>query len=465
MNGAGLHEVDAYIAQHLDEAFEDLTRLVGQPSISSQNAGMQECADLVVELLREAGFEARSMETESYPVVYGEAGGQSDRTLICYNHYDVQPPEPLHQWDSPPFQLTQRDGKLYGRGVADDKGHIISRLAALKALRAVGGDYPCRIKFLIEGGEEISSPHLPEFIDMHRDLLAADACVWETGGVNYRGQPNLTLGMRGICYVQYNVQTMGRDAHSGSAHLLPNAAWRLVRALNSVKDENERVLIPGFYDGVRGMTDLDREIFAGRENNHVAMRESYGIASFVLGVDGLAASEAVFNPTANIAGIAGGYEGAGPKTVIPARAMAKMDFRLVPDQDPEDIVEKLRAHLRAGGFDDIEVEYLGGERAAQTPLDDPFVQMCAETAREVYGAEPDISPLVGGSGPMYPFRAYLGVPIVSVGVGYPETLVHAPNENIRVQDFLLGTVHMAHLTARFASEGDVPGARATGGAT
>jgi acetylornithine deacetylase/succinyl-diaminopimelate desuccinylase-like protein len=446
-----MERIDRLIEEQLDSWLDRLAVLVNQPSISSQNVGMRECAGLVEQLLQESGFQTRLMPTESYPIVYAESAGRSDRTLICYNHYDVQPAEPLELWESPPFQATIRDGRMYGRGIQDDKGHFISRLAALSALREVLGELPCRVKFLVEGGEEISSPGVPEFVEEHRDLLAADGCVWETGGVGYDNRPVLMLGMRGICYVQYNAGTMSRDAHSGSAHLLPNAAWRLLRALATIKDEREHVLIDGFYEHVREPSELELRMLAEMHVDDEQMKRSHGIESFNLGLDGLAARRAVYSPTANIAGLSAGYEGEGPKTVIPAAAMAKMDFRLVPDQDPMDILHKLRAHLDRHGFDDVEIEYLGGERPGQTPPDDPFVQLTLETAREIYGTEPSVVPLTGGSGPMAPFRDSLRVPIVTLGISHPEAMVHAPNEHIRLDTFLSGTRHMARLVQRFPS--------------
>lgn len=436
---------DTTIEEQLSTSIAQLGRLVGQPSVSSQNLGMEDAAQLTAEILEEYGFSARLILTGGYPVVYAEAPGTSDRTLLCYNHYDVQPAEPLEPWESLPFQLSERDGKLYGRGVSDDKGHIISRLAALDAVRKTRGDLPCTVKFVVEGGEEISSPHIPEFVHEYRDLLSADACVWETGGVDFDGRPNLTLGMRGILYVQYSVRTMSRDAHSGSAHLLPNAAWRLIRALEMITDESGRILIPGFYDDLHGPSEQDRTLLEKLDIHEEETKASYGIREFVRGLTGMDAAKAVYQPTANIAGLSAGYEGLGPKTVIPAEAMAKMDFRLLPDQDPVRIFESLRAYLQDGGFGDIQVDFLGGERAAQTPWEDPFVQLTAEAAEEVYGQAPRVQPMIGGSGPMHPFREVLGVPIVSCGVGYPESLVHAPNENIRIDDFVLGTRHMARL--------------------
>jgi acetylornithine deacetylase/succinyl-diaminopimelate desuccinylase-like protein len=445
-------ETDACIRRNAAQTLADLARLVAQPSVASRGRGMQECAELVGKLLEDAGFSARLIPTSTFPVVYAE-GGSGDRTLICYNHYDVQPEEPLELWDSPPFQMVERDGKLYGRGISDDKGEIISRLAALRAVREVHGDLPCRVKFLIEGGEEIGSPGLPDFVAQHRDLLAADACVWEGGGVDFEDRPTLMLGMRGILYVQFAVHALDHDAHSGGAHVVPNAAWRLLRVLASIKDEEERIRIEGFYDAVRPPTDLDRSLFERLVNPDLEAKQKafLGIQSYVQRLTGVEALEAVFQPTANIAGIWAGYTEEGLKTVIPAEAFAKMDFRLVPDQDPEDIFQKLRAHLDRHGFQDVEVRRLGAEGPALTPFSDPFVQLAAETAGEVYGKEVMVSPLVGGSGPMHAFRHYLNVPIATVGVGYPESRAHAPNENIRLSNFELGTRHMARLVERWTA--------------
>jgi acetylornithine deacetylase/succinyl-diaminopimelate desuccinylase-like protein len=445
--------LDTAIEAQLPIALNQLAHIVARPSVASRGTGMWECAELVAQLLEDTGFSARLLSTSSFPVVYAEAG-EGDRTLICYNHYDVQPEEPLELWHSPPFQMVERDGMLYGRGIADDKGELISRLAALRAVRTVLGELPCRVKFLVEGGEEVGSPGLPDFVSEHRDLLAADACVWEAGGVDYEGRPTMALGMRGILYVQLHARTLDHDAHSGDAHRIPNAAWHLVRAISSIKDQKEQVLIPGFYDDARPLTELDRSLFERLVDPGEEAREKsfLGIDSFLLGRTGQEALEAVFNPTANIAGIWSGYNGEGLKTVIPADAWAKMDFRLVPDQDPDDIFGKLRAHLDREGFDDVDVRLLGAEAPALTPYTDPFVQLAVSTAEEVYGREVMVEPLVGGSGPLHAFRHYLDVPVAYLGINYPEARAHSPNENIRLSNFILGTRHMARLVERWAGE-------------
>ena len=447
-----LTRVDAYIETHIEESIARLARLVAQPSVAAQNWGMEECAALVAEMLREQGLEARIMPTGGAPAVYAE-GGQGERTLLFYLHYDVQPPEPLELWESPPFELARRGDRLYARGVSDDKGHIAARLAAVEAVRATLGDLPCRVKFLVEGEEEIGSIHLPGFIARHKDLLAADACIWEFGGVNFRGDPLQVLGMRGICYVELTVKTAKIDAHSGlGGSIFPNAAWRLVWALNTLKDKDERILIPGFYDNVRPPSERDLQLLAALPDNRQDLIETYGIAGFLRGMnDPLEIHRAaVFEPTCTICGLTSGYQGPGSKTVLPAEARAKIDFRLVPDQMPDEIVAKLRAHLDAQGFADVEITYSEGEPPARTDPDHPFIQLVNRTAEEVYGRPPQIEPLIGGSGPNHAFIHHLGVPIATAGVGHPQSHAHAPNENLRLPDFINGIKHTAHILIAFA---------------
>src|SRR5690242_8102524 len=331
-----LEEIDRSIEEHLPESLDDLKRLARIPSVSSKGEGIAEAAALVAELLEGAGFAARVLPTTGHPVVYADsaaegkdgAGTASGKTLICYNHYDVQPAEPLELWDSEPFTLTERDGRLYARGVSDDKGQLISRIAAMRAVRAVTGGLPARVKFLVEGEEEISSPHLETFVEHNKDLLAADACVWEFGGVNFEGRPIVVLGLRGILYVEYHVRVLSRDAHSGGAHNLPNAAWRLVNALATLKDETGRIRIPGFYDDAKEPGEVELQLLEEMPSDEAFQREHFGVKEFVNGHTGSEYKRAVYEPTANIAGLSAGWEGKGSKTVIPAAAMAKMDFRL-----------------------------------------------------------------------------------------------------------------------------------------
>ncbi|MCK5053508.1 MAG: M20/M25/M40 family metallo-hydrolase, partial [Anaerolineales bacterium] len=368
--------LDDTIQRNLQTSLGDLSRLCALPSIATQNSGMVECAELTAELLRARGFEVKIMPTKGFPVVYAERKGRADRTLLFYNHYDVQPPEPLELWDSPPFEPTLRDGKMFARGVSDDKGHIICRLAAIDAFLMSEGDLPCNVKFLIEGEEEIGSTNLPEFIRGNLDLLAADACIWEFGGVDHEGTPEQVAGLRGICYVELNVRSASLDAHSGlGGSIFPNAAWRLIWALNSLKGPDEHIRLPGFYDRVVPPSERDLELMAQFPDKAEEYRSTYGLSGFLKDIEGGIdlLREEIFSPTCTICGLTSGYQGPGSKTILPALASAKVDFRLVPDQDPEEVVLQLQNHLDNEGFHDVEITYLAGENPARTDLDDPFL--------------------------------------------------------------------------------------------
>jgi acetylornithine deacetylase/succinyl-diaminopimelate desuccinylase-like protein len=445
---ANLNKIDAYLESNLDQSISELGRLVAQPSVAAQNLGVKECAALVARMLEQRGFHTEVFPTAGSPVVFAERKGRSDKTMLFYNHYDVQPAEPLELWETPPFEPSLRDGKLYGRGVSDDKGHLVARLFALDAILAADSELPCNVKFIIEGEEETSSVHLHEFILGHKDRLAADACLWEFGGVDHREVPMQYLGLRGICYVELSTETATSDVHSGlGGSIFPNAAWRLVWALNTLKGPDERIRIPGFYDNIRPPTARDRELMEALPETAGEYKSRYGVKQFIQGLtDGVELRIAeVFQPTCTICGLSSGYEGEGSKTVLPAKAMAKVDFRLVPDQHPEDILRKLRAHLDAEGFADVQVKYLGGEPPARTDPDDPFVKVVVDTAEEVYEMPMQITPLVGGSGPSHTFVHDLGLPVATAGLGYADTRAHAPNENIRLDLYVKHARHMARI--------------------
>lgn len=260
--------IDDRIDATLEYWIEQLGRLCAQPSISAQRLGIDECAELTATMLREEGFETEILPTGGSPIVFGEHGGRSDRTLLFYNHYDVQPPEPLELWDTPPFTLTRVGDHLYARGVSDDKGQLITRMAATAAVRDVLGELPVRLKYFVEGEEEVGSPNIPGAIDAYKDMFAAHGCIWEFGSVDYSGRPEQTLGMRGLCYVELTVETAALDCHSGlGGSLIPNAAWRLVWALSTIKGTDERIRIPGFYDNARPARERDLAYLARKSRS------------------------------------------------------------------------------------------------------------------------------------------------------------------------------------------------------
>jgi acetylornithine deacetylase/succinyl-diaminopimelate desuccinylase-like protein len=447
--------IDSYLEKNLDKSIAELARLVAQPSISAQGIGLKECANLVADMLRVRGFTAEVMATDGAPVVFAERKGKTDKTLLFYNHYDVQPPEPLELWETPPFEPSLREGKLYGRGVSDDKGHIVSRLHAIDSILETEGELPCNIKFIIEGEEETSSVHLHDFIRENKEKLKADACIWEFGGVDHRDVPMQYLGLRGICYVELSVESLGTDVHSGiGGSILPNAAWRLVWALSTLKGPDEHIRIPGFYDNIVPPSTRDRELMDALPDVADEYKRRFGVKEFIKGLTGGTdlKMEEVFTPTCTICGLTSGYQGSGSKTVQPAFASAKVDFRLVIGQMPEDILKKLRAHLDAEGFSDVKINFLGGEPAARTDPDDSFVRTVVQSAEEVYEFPMEIVPTVGGSGPNYPFVHDLGLPVATAGLGHPDTRAHAPNENVRVDLYLKHARHMARVIKEFANQ-------------
>jgi len=452
-----MQKIYDYIDDHWPDAVEDLKKICNQPSISAQHVGIKETVDILVELMRDCGITASVLPSpadKGYPLVFGELKGESPATLLFYNHYDVQPPEPLDLWSSPPFELTAHEDTLRARGVADNKADIIARLLALKAFREVRGSLPVSVKFIIEGEEEIGSPHIAAFVERNRDLLKADACIWECGQVNYRDEPVVSLGLKGILYVRLEVKGASQDLHSSMATVVPNPAWRLVWALASLKDADENILIDGFYDNVLPPNQRDIGIIRKIPLDEEETARSLGLKGFLKGVKGFDyMSRYILEPACTICGLESGYTGPGSKTVLPNLAHAKLDFRLVPDQRPDDILLKLRKHLDKHGFSDITIApQIEGENPARTPPDSPFSALVADAAKEVYGVNPVITPSMAGSGPMYSFTDTLGLPTVLIGVMYPGSRPHAPDENIRIVDFIRGSKHIASIIERMASE-------------
>lgn len=439
-----------FIERNLERYVDELSALCRFPSVAGNAAGLEGSARFLVEALQRRGAVARLVPTAGSPVVLGEIGA-GPRTMLLYNHYDVQPAEPLGAWDSAPFEPVRRDGTLVARGAIDDKGETVARLAALDALldRHPNG-LPLRIVFLIEGEEESGSPNLEPFLAENREALRADACIWEAGMVDGDGRPQIWLGVRGFLGVELRVRTLAHDGHSGWAHALPNAAWRLVRALSTLVDSDERICIDGFYDDVRAPSTAQERLLAEMPAEDEHYRREYGVGRLVAGREGLGLRRALFLPTCNISALGAGSIGSRT-TIVPGEARAAIDFRLVPDQDPADLLRKLRSHLDRRGFQDVAITAEQSLRAATVDPDDPLVVLASAVARETYGTPPLVAPIVGGSGPAAHVVHHLGVPFVSLGCSYPGGRKHAPNENIRFADFVNGATCIANLMERFGS--------------
>jgi len=330
-----MEEFLKYVDANQDRFLLELRDLCAQPSIAAQGIGLEETASIVEQRLQTLGAQVQRFVIDgSPPLLYAELG-QGEKTMLVYNHYDVQPPDPLDEWESPPFEPEVRNGRFYARGVADDKGDLLCRLQAIEAYQATLGALPLRIKFIIEGEEEVGSPHLDTFAAEHPQLLEADGCLWETGDKDVARRPVLTLGVKGICYVELSVKTAVRDLHSAWGGIIPNAAWRLVWALNTLKDETDHILVDGLMEHVRRPTEDELAHLAALPFDEEGTRKGFGFSKYVRGLEGVELLvKNFYEPTCTICGLKSGYIEEGVKTVLPYTAMAKVDFRLVPDLTP-----------------------------------------------------------------------------------------------------------------------------------
>lgn len=420
----------AHAARSEDRFVNDLKTILRIPSVSTSRIGIEQCVRYLVEHLSSIGFNVEVDRTSNNPVLLGFIPGRSDKTLLFYGHYDVQPPDPIELWNTGPFEACEMDGRIYARGAVDDKGNFMCILKAIQSYVEACGEPPCNVKIILEGEEEIGSPGLQQFIMANLSALRCNDMVWFDGGVHSDGRPEICLGMKGMVYVELRVTTNPRDLHSGKAPLVDNAAWRMVQALNTLVTLDGRVAIPGFYDNVvpPGPRDLEFIGSAGLEKEHLL--RDWGIhclnarSSRLSGADLL--RRLFFEPTCTICGMSSGYTGDASKTIVPAEAIARVDMRLVPDQDPAAIVASLRRHLAAQGFGDIEITVRTAMKASKSRADAPIVGLVMDVMKSEYG-RPVVKPIVEGSGPGYVFER-LGVPYVFARLGPPEDRSHAPNE-------------------------------------
>jgi acetylornithine deacetylase/succinyl-diaminopimelate desuccinylase-like protein len=351
---------------------------------------------------------------------------------LFYNHYDVQPEEPLELWESEPFSGKVEGNYVFGRGSADDKGELITRIKAVEYFLKKTGDLPCNVKFMVEGEEEVGSVHIDQYLTRYKEKLKCDGVIWEFGYVDAKDRPIISLGMKGLLYVELIAKGPARDAHSSLAVLIENPAWRLVYALATMRDSDGKVLIKDWYNEVRPFTDQELSVIGSEPFDEQEFKQEYGINRFVAGAKGTDAKKALVGmPTCNIAGFNSGYIGEGAKTVLPSQAMVKIDFRLVPDMVPEKQLERLKSHLKEHGFSDIEVKLIHGEAAARTAISDPFVKQVEQAAIETFGSA-ITSVSSAGTGPMYSFVKVLHAPCISIGSTYMFARIHSPNEFAKI---------------------------------
>jgi len=434
---AAFRKFDEHVRAHAREYVDELKELVRLPTVSAHGTAIPETANVVLARAKRAGVAAEARTAKGGPpTIVGETGS-GDRTLLVYDHYDVQPPDPLDEWKTAPFEPTERDGKLFGRGVSDNKGNLMARLQAIEAYRATVGELPLRIRVLYEGEEEIGSEHLADFVRENAARLKADGCIWEAGYKDAAGRPTISLGLKGIAYFELRVRGAKSDVHSSQGTIIPNPAWRLVWALSTLKDAEDRITIDGLMDHVRKPDAADIALLERLPYDEGETKRIHGIDSFVRGLTGTPLKlKHFFEPTCTICGITSGYSGPGSKTVLPAVASAKLDFRLVPDLEPKLVGELLRRHLDRRGFSDIEITPFHGEKPSRWPNTTAVAQAALAACADTYGREPMVYPLMVGSGPMSQVCDELGIPVVGFGSGNAASANHAPNENIAIADYV-----------------------------
>jgi acetylornithine deacetylase/succinyl-diaminopimelate desuccinylase-like protein len=385
-------------------------------------------------------------------MVFGErADVPGAPTVLLYGHYDVQPPDPLDAWISPPFEPTVRDGRLYGRGVGDNKGQHFAQILALESLLACRSALPCNVKVLLEGEEEIGSPQMPPFVAVHRDLLRADLVITSDGPVDPSGQARILFGVRGVLSFELRARGASHDLHSGNwGGVAPNPLWTLVHLLATMKNDRGEITISGFYDDVQPPTELERAALVALPVDPDALRASLGLSRFDEPAERGFAERLSSWPTLTINGLHGGYAGPGSKTVLPHEAFAKCDIRLVEAQRADDIYAKVVDHV-CRHAPEVEVIYQGAMDPSKTPLDSPYTEPIRRAIVAARGEEPLLVPAMGGSLPEYVFTRTLGIPAFTVPYANADEANHAPNENLEVERFYggikTGAAMLTHLGA------------------
>jgi len=434
-----LDDVFAYVDAHRREFIDRLVDYVRRPSISAHGQGIAEVADYIAGVMNRIGLNARVVPTAGWPMVLAE---RLDRpgapTVLLYGHYDVQPPDPLEEWVSPPFEPTVRNGRLYARGVGDNKGQHLAQMLGLESLLACRGELPCNVKLLLEGEEEIGSPQMPAFVREHRDDVMADLVITSDGPVDESGRSRVLFGVRGVASFELRARGASRDLHSGNwGGVAPNPIWTLVQLLATMKNARGEVTIEGFYDNVLPLTGLEQAALEKLPVDVEAVKRSLDLAELDEPVERGFFERLSAWPTFTINGLHGGYGGPGSKTVLPHEAVAKCDIRLVEAQTGEEIFQKVEAHVRrhAPG---VAVIRQGSMDPSKTPLDSPYAAPIRRAVAAVQGEEPLVVPALGGSLPDYVFTKLLGIPAFGVPYANADESNHAPNENLELDRFING---------------------------
>ena len=435
-----IEEVHQRIRTTRTQDLETLCELVRRPSISTRGEGIEECASHLKEIMIQAGIEARVYQTAGNPVVFGEVTAEAKGvpTVLFYGHYDVQPPDPLEEWLSPPFTPTVRNGRLYGRGTGDNKGQLLTHILAVRSYLQNTGTVPINVKLLFEGEEETGSPSLTEFVTSNRELLAADLVLTSDGPMHESGAPQVVFGVRGVMNMELRLRTARSDNHSGNrGGVIPNAAWEMVEILRTMRNPDGGVTIAGFYDDVAPPSRYELEMLDRLPYDPSTLAGVYGVERLELEKTEFYRN-LMFRPTLTINGLSSGHSGAGTKNIIPGAASAKLDVRLVHDQKPHDIFTKIERHLHKH---EPRVELIAEEEdmlPSRTSAELPISQAVIAAVEKAFGRHPFVLPSMGGSLPDYVWTKGLGMPSIMVPYANADEANHAPNENIALECFYNG---------------------------
>jgi len=434
-----LTDIFAHIDAHREQYLARLIDYVRQPSISAHGVGIAETAAQLARLLDSLGMGAVVLPTAGWPMVYGERlDAPGAPTVLLYGHYDVQPPDPLELWHSPPFEPAIRNGRIYGRGVGDNKGQHLAQILALEATLACRGALPCNVKLLLEGEEEVGSPHMAEFVSAQRERLRCDLVITADGPVHESGRSCVEFGVRGVLSFELRAKGASRDLHSGNyGGVAPNPLWTLVHLLATMKRDDGTITIDGLYDAVQPPTELERAALARLPLDLEVVKASLGLRRLDTPLERGYAERLALWPTLTINGLHGGYGGPGSKTVLPCEAVAKCDIRLVEAQTARGVFELVREHVRRHA-PEVELIWQGGMDPSKTPLDSPYAAPLVAGLRQATGEEPLIMPAMGGSLPEYVWTKILGVHSFVVPYANADEANHAPNENLEVKRFIGG---------------------------
>lgn len=447
-----------YLEQTEKKRHSELFELLSFPSVSAQPAHKQDvaaCGAWVKDHLVSIGFDAKLFPTKGHPIVYAEyMVDKKLPTILYYGHYDVQPPEPLNLWKSEPFKAEVRDGYFYARGATDDKGQTFAHIKGLESVIKATGTLPINVKFIIEGEEETHSVNLPQFLKKNKKLLKADICVISDTSQFSKNLPAVTFGLRGIASTEVFVYGPNRDVHSGSfGGAIANPVNVLCSLVGQLHDKNGKITIPGFYAGVKPVSKWQRAQYKKLPFKEAEYKKSLGVPA-LQGEKGYSTFERTWDrPTLDVNGITGGYQGDGAKTIIPSYASCKITMRLVPNQDPIDICNKLEKYLLkiAPKSVKVKVDKHGGARGVVVPADGPWLDAAARAIKKGFGKEP-VFMKEGGSIPIVgDFKEILGLNTLLIGFGQSDDNVHSPNERFRIHDFERGCRTAAALPFELAS--------------